>query len=72
VEDGVNGYLFDPTDDQGAIVATQRLIQNPEAREALRRNARQEAERWSWSSATRQLRNHYESVIMAQQLSSAA
>ena len=72
VEDGVNGYLFDPTDPQGAIVATQRLLQNPQEREILRHNARQEAERWSWSAATRQLHSYYQAVIGSRQLSSVS
>ena len=71
VTDGVNGYLFDPGDPRGAIAATQRLLAAKEEREALRRNARQEAERWGWAAATRQLRNYYQSVIYSQ-LSSAA
>ncbi|MBD1852013.1 glycosyltransferase family 1 protein [Leptolyngbya sp. FACHB-711] len=72
VTDGVNGYLFDPTDDQGAIVATQRLLANREERELLRQNARQEAERWGWAAATRQLQGFYRSVLAAHSLPSAA
>lgn len=72
VEDGVNGYLFDPTDDWGAIVATQRLLSSQEERETLRRNARQEAERWSWSASTRQLQSYYRRVVASQALSTAA
>ena len=71
VTDGVNGYLFEPSDPDGAITATQRLLSAKEEREALRRNARQEAERWGWAAATHQLRNYYQSVIYSQ-LSSAA
>ena len=71
VSDGVNGYLFDPSDPDGAIAATQRLLAATEEREALRRNARQEAECWGWAAATRQLRNYYQSIIYSQ-LSSAA
>ncbi|MCU0550207.1 MAG: glycosyltransferase family 1 protein [Leptolyngbya sp. Prado105] len=63
VEDGVNGYLFDPTDENGAIAATQSLLSQSETREILRQNARLEAERWSWSSATKQLQNYYEAVL---------
>jgi glycosyltransferase involved in cell wall biosynthesis len=63
VQDGVNGYLFDPKDDRGAIAATQRLLDDPEARETLRRNARTEAERWSWSAATQQLQQYYQGVV---------
>ncbi|MGI0491089.1 glycosyltransferase [Alkalinema pantanalense CENA528] len=63
VTDGVNGFLFEPQDEVGAIKATQRLLANPQERNILRQNARQEAERWSWSAATRQLQNYYEQVI---------
>jgi len=62
VEDGVNGYLFDPTDEQGAITATQRLLSRQDERETLRHNARSEAERWGWAAATRQLQNYYQRV----------
>lgn len=63
VQDGVNGYLFDPKDDQGAIAATHRLIANTQERDLLRQNARREAERWSWSAATQQLRGYYADVL---------
>lgn len=65
VTDGVNGYLFDPADSQGAVTATQRLLAATEEREQLRHNARQEAERWGWSAATKQLENYYQSVLSA-------
>jgi glycosyltransferase involved in cell wall biosynthesis len=63
VTDGENGFLFDPTDEQGAIKATQRLLANQIERERLRRRARQEAERWSWAAATRQLQGFYQAVL---------
>lgn len=66
VTDGVNGFLFDPMDDNGAIAATQRLFSNPEERETLRQNARAEADRWGWSAATQQLQNYYRTVINSQ------
>ncbi len=66
VTDGVNGYLFEPNDPQGAIEATKRLLAATEEREILRRNARQEAERWGWSAATRQLQDYYQRVVYAQ------
>jgi len=62
VEDGVNGYLFDPADDQGAVQATQALFQDQTKRESLRQNARREAERWGWSAATQQLQKYYRQV----------
>lgn len=72
VTDGVNGYLFDPTDELGAIVATQRLLDRSEERETLRHNARQEAERWGWPAATRQLQKYYRAIAFAQSVASAA
>ena len=66
VQDGVNGYLFDPNDDQDFIQATQRLLQNSEERELIRSNARIEAERWGWAAATRQLQGYYQSVLEQQ------
>jgi len=63
VTDGVNGYLFNPVDARGAVVATQKLLAATEERELLRQNARQEAEKWGWSAATKQLVTYYESVL---------
>ncbi|MBW4647146.1 MAG: glycosyltransferase [Kastovskya adunca ATA6-11-RM4] len=72
VTDGVNGYLFDPTDDQGAIAATKRLLGAQTERETLRQNARAEAERWGWTAATRQLQNYYRAVVYPQSMTPAA
>ncbi|MBD0344564.1 MAG: glycosyltransferase family 1 protein [Coleofasciculus sp. Co-bin14] len=72
VTDGVNGYLFNPADEDGAIAATIRLLERKEEREALRQNARAEAERWSWAAATRQLQNYYRAVVMSDSMSTAA
>jgi glycosyltransferase involved in cell wall biosynthesis len=72
VTDAVNGYLFDPNDAEGAITATQRLLEAKAEREQLRYNARQEAERWGWSAATRQLQDYYRCVVNSQSLSEAA
>ncbi|MEL4894653.1 glycosyltransferase [Crocosphaera sp. Alani8] len=63
VTDGVNGYLFEPTDPNGSIMATKRLLAATEEREQLRSNARQEAEKWGWAAATRQLQRYYDSVV---------
>jgi glycosyltransferase involved in cell wall biosynthesis len=71
VTNDVNGYLFDPNDEQGAIAATQRLLAQPEAKDRLRQNARQEAERWGWAAATRQLQRYYQSVVSRSMLSAA-
>lgn len=65
VTDGVNGFMFDPIDEQGAIAATQRLLAMRAERELLRQNARVEAERWGWAAATRQLQQFYAEVLTA-------
>jgi glycosyltransferase involved in cell wall biosynthesis len=36
VTDGVNGYLFDPAEEEGAIAATIRLLAHQQERETLR------------------------------------
>lgn len=66
VEDEANGYLFNPNDDQDFIQATQRLLNNSDERETIRRNARAEAERWGWAAATRQLEGYYQTVLEKQ------
>jgi glycosyltransferase involved in cell wall biosynthesis len=63
VTDGENGYLFDPTDEEGLITATKRLLTAGEEREKLRQNARLEAEKWGWSAATSQLQNFYRQIV---------
>jgi glycosyltransferase involved in cell wall biosynthesis len=63
VTNGVNGFMFDPIDDQGAITATQRLLANPASSEMMRHNARAEAERWSWAAATQQLAGFYAQTV---------
>jgi len=72
VTDGVNGYLFDPANARGAVIATQKLLGATEERELLRQNARQEAEKWGWSAATKQLVTYYESVLGIGSYASAA
>lgn len=68
----VNGYLFDPEDDFGAIAATQRLLEQQQERETIRKNARLEAERWGWAAATRQLQHYYQAVVSLKSLPSVA
>ncbi|MFZ4641408.1 MAG: glycosyltransferase family 4 protein [Nodosilinea sp.] len=68
VTDGVNGFLFDPKDETGAITATRRLLEASHEREAMRRNAVAEAERWGWSAATRQLQQFYGQILAERSL----
>jgi glycosyltransferase involved in cell wall biosynthesis len=71
VTDGVNGYLFDPKEPDSAIVATQKLFADSTARQQMRKNARQEAEKWSWMAATSQLRDYYRAILDSRSFSSA-
>ncbi len=76
VSDGVNGCLYEPDGVDGGAgslaAATQRLLGDPGEREQLRRNAREEAERWGWAGATAQLRNYYKQVLQTTPSLSAA
>ncbi len=63
VTSGENGYLFEPQDEMGAIKATQQILRDVQHRSHLRQNARQEAERWSWSAATQQLTHYYATTL---------
>jgi glycosyltransferase involved in cell wall biosynthesis len=72
VTDGENGYMFDPQDADGAVQATIKLFANPEAREAMRVNARLEAEKWGWAAATQQLRDYYRLVAGVNRFQAAA
>ena len=72
VTDGVNGYLFEPDDPNGAIAATKSLLSATQTREQLRSNARNEAEQWGWAAATQQLQNYYRRVLETEYGVSAA
>ncbi len=72
VQDGVNGYLFDPMDDRGAIAATQRLLAQADERDRLRQAARNEAERWGWAAATKQLEGFYQTILQSTSMLTAA
>jgi glycosyltransferase involved in cell wall biosynthesis len=72
VTDGVNGFLFDPTDEEGAIKATRRLVEARAERELMGQNAVAEAERLGWAAATRQLQQFYHQVLAERSLPMAA
>jgi glycosyltransferase involved in cell wall biosynthesis len=63
VEDGVTGYLFEPTDADGLVQAIRRVLACPVQRAAIQRQARADVERRSWQSATDRLRVHYQEAI---------
>jgi glycosyltransferase involved in cell wall biosynthesis len=67
VQDGVTGHLYDPGDVSSAITSVERLLCDVEYRERVRREARLDAEQWSWASATRQLEGFYRNLIRREQ-----
>lgn len=61
VSNGQNGYLFDPDREDGLVESVHKLLNSPQT--DLSHWARQEAEKWSWQSATRQLQGFYDQVM---------
>ena len=67
ISDGKNGCLYNPDEknqgSQSLINATKKLLGNDLERQTMRKAAREEAEKWGWSSATQQLRNYYKNLL---------
>ena len=67
VRDGVTGHLFPGGDIEAATAAVRRLITDNAHREQIRREARLDAEKWSWAAATRQLEGYYRDLLSREQ-----
>lgn len=67
VSDGVTGHLFKHCDQAKAIAAVRKLMSDDRHRETMRREARLDAEKWSWAAATRQLEGLYRDVLAREQ-----
>ena len=67
ISDGINGCLYDPDDKdngkQSLIEATKKILENEDKREFMRKEARNEAEKWDWNQATLQLQNYYADTL---------
>jgi glycosyltransferase involved in cell wall biosynthesis len=63
VQDGVTGFLYDPTSPGGAVEAIRKLLFDPETRAEMARKARTDAERWGWGAATFHLDQYYRKVV---------
>jgi glycosyltransferase involved in cell wall biosynthesis len=59
VEDGVTGFLFEPSDQNGLVETVHRALANADERAAVRTRARADVERHSWEGSTEQLRRYY-------------
>lgn len=63
VQDGVTGFLYDPTSPTGAVEAIRKLLFDAELRAEMGQKARVDAERWGWGAATFQLEQYYRKVL---------
>lgn len=64
VSHGQCGYLFDPDGDCSELISlVGQLFEDGSRRRAMGQLAREEAERWSWEAATRQLETFYRSLL---------
>ncbi len=67
ISDGINGCLYDPDEkdngEQSLIEATKKILENADKREVMRKEARNEAEKWDWNQATLQLQNYYSDTL---------
>jgi glycosyltransferase involved in cell wall biosynthesis len=63
VQDGVTGFLYEPSDPDGPVNAVARALGSQSELDRVRANARLEMEQFSWQSATDQLRTMYAETI---------
>ncbi len=67
ITDGINGCLYNPdSENDGSlslINSTQKLLGNDFERQSMRKAAREEAERWGWAGATKQLKEYYKQIL---------
>ena len=64
VQDGVTGNFYDPENPWSAVAAVKRLLFDAEYHATISRQAREDAERWGWGAATRQLEDYYHGVLL--------
>ncbi len=59
--------MYDPDEKdngvQSLIEATKKILENEDKREMMRKEARNEAEKWDWNQATLQLQNYYSDTL---------
>ena len=63
IDEGVNGYLFEPNSDEDFVAVARQMLNERDRVAELRKNARAEAEKWDWEGATRQLEGFYEEMV---------
>ena len=67
INDGINGCLYDPDEkdngERSLIEATKKILADKNKKEAMRKEARKEAEQWGWNQATLQLQKFYSETL---------
>ena len=67
INDGINGCLYDPDEkdkgERSLIEATKKILVDKNKKEAMRKEARKEAEQWDWNQATLQLQKYYSETL---------
>ncbi len=67
INDGINGCLYDPDQkdkgERSLIEATKKILLDKNKKEAMRKEARKEAEQWDWNQATLQLQKYYSETL---------
>ncbi len=67
INNGVNGCLYNPDEkdngERSLIEATKKILADKNKKEAMRKEARKEAEQWDWNQATLQLQKYYTETL---------
>ena len=67
INNGINGCLYDPDEkdngEKSLIEATKKILVDKGKKEAMRIEARKEAEKWDWNQATLQLQRYYSETL---------
>ncbi len=67
INNGINGCLYNPDDkdngEKSLIEATKKILADKNKKEAMRKEARKEAEQWDWNQATLQLQKYYAETL---------
>lgn len=63
VEDGVTGFLFEPSDPRGLVRRVVYALEHADERARVSKQARAEVERYSWQESTDQLRGYYTQAV---------
>ena len=67
INNGINGCLYNPDEkdngERSLIEATKKILADKNKKEAMRKEARKEAEQWDWNKATLQLQKYYSETL---------